>query len=491
MPRRSGVRVDSVEVSATQTNMVGGCGLVLFMKYLKRAGIFRMLNDRLPKPESNAGYQPEVYVKTLWALKLLYPDVNAPLTRIDEMRESKAIKRALMSKDIPCSEAMGDWLRRLARCERIGRSEDGNTILGGYEDGLERARDLFYEVAGEVMGRMSSESGETLDFDASCIYGEKKCDEWMYNDAKGSMSYLAFIGRICVMAETEKGNHSPSDGIGKRIDSCIEFARKYRKEVKVVRSDSAGYQSDVINACETARRRFYVRADVDPAVRRACEGIGDWKHYDVRISRDRVCDREMGTAVHCMDRTKAAFSLVVKREVSREDPKSVNTLPGLEAPKYKYWCIATNESVKTAPTDDGLTPAEIEEVFNDHCNVESRIKQLKSDTGIGRLPTSELGANRVYVYIMAMLHNLFELFKLECLPSSYKNKRLPTVVREFLLVPGRIVVQSHRMVIDLPVYLKWMVESYQEVLRAIREDVLALARPVSRPSFGDLIYRRE
>ena len=475
MARNSSIRVDSVEVNATQTNVVGGCGLALFMKYLKRAGIFRMLNDRLPESLSNAGYLPEVYVKALWGLKLLYPDVNAPLTRIDGMRESKAIKQALMVREIPCSEAVGDWLRRMACCERIGRAEDRSAIVGGYEEGLESIRDMFYEVAVGVMGRMSKELGDRLDFDASCIYGEKKCDEWMYSKAKGSMGYLGFMGRICVMAELEKGNHSPSDSIGRRIGSCIGFAEKYGIEVKTVRSDSAAYESEVINACERAGRTFYVRADVDRAVWRACERIRDWRNYDVRMSKGKVCEREMGTAVHCMDRTDAAFTLVVKREVSRENGKSDNRLPGLEAPMYKYWCVATNESVKTSPTDTGLTPAEVEEVFNDHCNVESRIKQLKSDTGIGRLPTSELDANRVYVYIMAMLHNLFELFKLECLPSCYKNKRLPTVMRELLLTPGKIVVQSHKMVIDLPVYLKWMVKLYQEVLRAIREDVRAPA----------------
>jgi hypothetical protein len=192
-----------------------------------------------------------------------------------------------------------------------------------------------------------------------------------------------------------------------------------------------------------------------------------------------------------MERTDAAFTLVVKREISREKVGSQNALPGLGAPIYKYWCIATNESVASESGDDGLTPGQVEEIFNDHCDVENRIKQLKSDTGIGRLSTSELEANRVYVYIMAMLHNLFELFKFECLPGSYRNKRLTTVVRELLLVPGKIVVRGHRMVIDLPVYQKWMVGVYREILRKIKEDVRALARSGSPPSFAEMIFRRD
>ena len=491
MARNSSLRVDSVEVNATQLNVIGGCGLALFMKYLRRKGFFRMLNFRLPVSLSNAGYKSEVYVKTLFALKLLYPDVNAPLSRIDEMRKSKAIKQALFVRDIPCSVAVGDWLRRLAYCERIGQLDDGSAVLGGYTDGLRRSQALFYEVTGEVLRMMGKELGATLDFDASCIFGDKRCDKWMYNEAKGSMSYLGFIGRICVMAELEMGNHSPSDSIDQRIGSCIGFAQEYGAIVSRVRSDSAGYQSAVMNACEKADRKFYVRADADRSVRRACTSIRDWSHYDVSVSKGKTCRREMGTAVHCMERTDAAFTLVVKREISPEKVGPQTALPELDASGYKYWCIATNDSVASEPGDTGLTPGQVEEIFNDHCDVENRIKQLKSDTGIGRLSTSELDANRVYVYIMALLHNLFESFKFECLPDSYKNKRLPTVVRELLLVPGKLVVRGHRMVIDLPAYLKCMLRSYQDILRIIQEQVRALARSASPPSFEEMIFRRD
>jgi len=492
MSRRNRVRVDSIEVRATQKNVIGGCGLALFMKYLTKAGVFRMINSRLPESSSNSSYAAEVYVKTLWALKLLYPDINAPLTRIDEMGESKAIRQALMVKELPCSEAVGDWLRRLACCERVGRDPEKRAILGGYEDGLLRTRDMFYEMTGEIMKKMPSEIGETLDFDASCIFGEKACDKWMYNDAKGSMSYLSFMGRICIMAELEEGNHAPADNIGRRIASCVEFAKKNGIAVRIIRSDSAGYESEVINGCEKVGCKYYVRADMDRAVRAACESIQEWVEYDVKVSKGKTSRREMGVAVHCMERTKTAFTLVVKREVLREKKDNPQgALPELVETNWKYWGIATNESVKTAEGDEGLTPAEVEENFNDHCNVENRIKQVKSDTGVGRLPTSELGANRVYTYLMAMLHNLFEMFKYECLPAEYKNKRLSTIVREILLAPGKIVVQGHKMVIDLAVYLRWMAKLYNGILEAISKRVRALPRATKRPTFGAMIFRRE
>ena len=435
---------------------------------------------------------PEVYVKTLFGQKMLHPDGDVPLRRVDEMRESRALRRALGLKEIPCSEAVGDWLRRMGGWEHVRFSCEGERIVGGYGDGLERMRDLFYETTGGIVGRMRRTLDGTLDFEASCIYGDKRCDEWMYTGEKGSMSYFAFMGRVCLVAELEMGNHSPGDHIEKRIGSAIEFAGRYGVEVSTLRSDSAGYTSEVVNAAQRAGRRFYVRADVDCAVRSACERVRDWREYEVRLSKGQTALREMAAAVHCMDRTQNAFNLVVKREELWGKEGTQQVLTGLSAPGYKYWCIATNERVKMGPEErgEGLTPSEVEEMFNDHCDVENRVKQLKSDAGIGRLPTSEMSANRVYVYIMALLHNLFELFKLECLSSRHGNKRLPTIVREVLQVPGRIVVRGHRMIVDLPVYVRHLVQEYREILRAIAQDVRALPRCASPPSGSQIIFRR-
>ena len=55
-------------------------------------------------------------------------------------RRVRAVRRALSLKQIPCSEAVGDWLRRMGGCERVGSLPDGTAIAGGCKDGLERVR---------------------------------------------------------------------------------------------------------------------------------------------------------------------------------------------------------------------------------------------------------------------------------------------------------------------------------------------------------------
>ena len=138
MARKNRVRCDSIEVIATQDNLLESCGLPILIKYVDRLGFFRAVCRYLPVSQSNSGYGADVYIKALWALKLLFPDVNAPLSRIDEMRKSKAILRALQIKSMPYSGVVGDWLRRIACCERVGTAADKSVILGGYTDGREQ-----------------------------------------------------------------------------------------------------------------------------------------------------------------------------------------------------------------------------------------------------------------------------------------------------------------------------------------------------------------
>ena len=107
------------------------------------------------------------------------------------------------------------------------------------------------------------------------------------------------------------------------------------------------------------------------------------------------------------------------------------------------------------------------------------------------MPTSEMSANRVYLYITAMFLNLFELFKAECLPRAYAGATLPTIMRELFLIPGKIVMRGHQMVIDIPVYMKHIAAIYQEILRLIRESVRVLSAPESPTAFSKMIFRRD
>lgn len=139
MARNNSVRIDDFEVEASERDLVDCSGLGIVMRFMDRQGFFKLCDQRLPASSSNSGYRPSVYVKTLFALCLLYPDSSAPLSRIDDFRGSRAIRLMLGVKEIPTAKSVGDWLRRMANCEVQGKGADGQWTVGGYANGLAHA----------------------------------------------------------------------------------------------------------------------------------------------------------------------------------------------------------------------------------------------------------------------------------------------------------------------------------------------------------------
>ncbi len=408
MARSNTLRVDGISVEACEGDLVESAGLAVLMRFMDRTGFFKCCDRRLPVSISNSAYPPSTYIKTLFALCILYPDSSAPLERIDDIRESRAVRRCLRLSEIPTAKSVGDWLRRMANREVVGMSAEKIPQYGGYEDGLARMQGMHYSLAGKVLKEMKGVLSSMLDFDACAITGSKKCDVKMYTGERGTMSYLAFIDSICLMAELEAGNHAPADSIEGRVASCFELCWRWGVPVLQFRSDSAAYVGGVMNECFRRSITFYIRADNDVAVRRAYSTVDKWR--EPKTEGGEPAGYELGTTVHCMERTDEAFTLVAKRELAENASFKENgqcELEGLEKTDYRYFSVATNEVVD----EEGATPEMIVATYNKRGNMENRIKQLVSDTQAGRLPTSDLDANRIYFYIMACLHNLIELFK--------------------------------------------------------------------------------
>ena len=491
MAMNNHLRVDAICVEACEGDLVDTGGLAILMRFMSKTGFFKHCDNRLPVSESNSAYPPSTYMKTLFALCVLYPDSSAPLDRIDDIRRSRAVRRSLGVREIPTAKSVGDWLRRMAKREVIGMSADKKPQYGGYADGLERMQALHYDLAGKALIDMRGVVSNMLDFDACAITGSKKCDVKMYTGERGTMSYLAFIDNICLMAELESGNHSPADSIDKRVASCFDLCRRQGIGILQFRSDSAAYVGEVMNECSRRSITFYVRADNDVAVKRAYATVDNWRNPKTDKAQPNAY--ELGTTVHCMATTNEAFTLVAKRELVERDPSEESgqcELESLENTDYRYFSVATNELVDD-DSGGAATPEMIVATYNKRGNMENRIKQLVSDAQAGRLPTSDMDANRIYFYAMACLHNLMELFKYKCLDLKCQKLRLPTLIRILLRVPAVVVLHARRLYLRLPVYKKEIARAYEEVLKKISALNTMFSKNEKQLSFAEIIFRRD
>jgi len=139
------------------------------------------------------------------------------------------------------------------------------------------------------------------------------------------------------------------------------------------------------------------------------------------------CGYELGEMVHCMNGTKKAFRLVVKREIRRQ-----GELFEREG-RYFYHAVATNW------LKEENNMGEVLEWHNQRGQAENFNKELKIGLGMERMPCGQSYANAVFFRIGVIAYNLFIGFKRLSCPESWMRHTISTFRWKIVEVAGRIV----------------------------------------------------
>jgi len=178
------------------------------------------------------------------------------------------------------------------------------------------------------------------------------------------------------------------------------------KRIAFLRSDSAAYQAEIINYCEQNRIQFAIGADLDEALLKAIGVIPDkdWVPYK---------NGYIAETIHSMNKTKEAFCLIVIRRTYQSN------IFAQEEMNVKYTVIATN---KIESSEEVVT------WYNQRGDrSENRIKELKIGFGMERMPCGQCEANAVFFRIGVLAYNIFRLFILKILSTSWHRHQVQTV----------------------------------------------------------------
>ena len=125
------------------------------------------------------------------------------------------------------------------------------------------------------------------------------------------VGYL-YEAAVCLYDEFREGNVA---GPGqKEFYLRCKQRMPWGKKIGYDRADSASYQADLFNQLEEDGVKYAITSDQDKAVKSAIALIPrrDWEEPV------RGCGYDLAETVHCINGTKEAFRLVVKREIRRQ-----------------------------------------------------------------------------------------------------------------------------------------------------------------------------
>jgi len=263
------------------------------------------------------------------------------------------------------------------------------------------------------------------------------------------MPMLGFLYEtpVCIYDEFREGNVCPQSG---QKEFYLECKKRMPagKTIRYYRADSASYQAEVFTQLEVDGVNYAITADQDKAVKSLIASIkaDQWKEPV------RGCGYELAETVHCMEKTKKAFRLVIKREVRRQGELFE------KARQYFYHGVATNWSEQDKDTSEVLA------WHNQRGQAENFNKELKIGFGMERMPCGQTHANAIFFRIGVIAYNLFIGFKRLACPESWMKQTIATFRWKMVQIAGRIVKHAGQLVLKLKTDLERL-----ELFRGIRK----------------------
>jgi hypothetical protein len=422
------------QLAPTRDTLTGRAGLALFQEAALVLGVRKSIKENLPAPGSGNGLKPQEYVLPL---ALMLCGGGRTMEDIREIEMDEGLRQLCGFTRLPGADAIGQWLRK--------------------PDHLKGLKQVNQFQARQVIIR-SERNDFTMDVDATMVETKKQCADMTYLGHRAFQALLSFIAELdlCVACDCRQGSVPAGSGVKKQLLATHRLLASCGKRLAYMRSDSAGYTADVINACNDRGIRFTITADQDAAVVKIIKRLkrqGGWK----RLFRPdgKATDRWYKTAIHCMEETEKAFTLIVLRW---PNPK-----PDLFHPEfYRYHVIATN--------DDERKPHEVIWFHNGRGKAENYNKELKSGFGMDYSPCRSLTADAVYFEIGVLAYNLTTAVKRLVLGGDWVRRTIASLRWQLLQIAGKVVRHGRQFILRVS-------KSHIELFRAVRQGLATLPAP--------------
>src|SRR3989441_5259078 len=274
---------------------------------------------------------------------------------------------------------------------------------------LHQAPDSFLEQMHRVNDRLlqsfvhrpEHRSRLIFDLDSSVVtvFGRQQKAEVGYNPRyRGKRAYnplLCLEANSSYLWDTElrPGNAGTWDGSLQLLDTCFANTPPDIREIRV-RADAGFGFNPVFETLESRPTQYAVVARLTQAFRRLLPGL----RYE---SANR--DWEIAEFEHRPHGWQKARRFVVARRFIQPE-EAETTLFAMGRYIYRAW-------VTTLP----LTPIGIWHFYDGRAGMEPRIRELREDFALRKIPTASFAANALYLEIVRLAYNIVTAFQRNCL----------------------------------------------------------------------------
>jgi len=128
--------------------------------------------------------------------------------------------------------------------------------------------------------------------------------------------------------------------------------------------------------------------------------------------------------------------IVARRPIQESDPEP--TLFVMKRYAYRAW-----------HTNLQLTPAGVWHFYDGRAGMERRIREIREDYALSKIPTHAFEANALYLEVVGLAYNLVTAFQRTCLPEEWHSLTLSKLRHRLFWLPGELTRPQHRPTLRL------------------------------------------
>ena len=326
----------------------------------------------------------------------------------------------------------------------------------------------------------------TLDMDATLVESFKSLALFCYKGYKSYQPLNVWWAEQEMFVHTEfRAGNVPAGFEQLRVfDQSLALLPEGVKRVRL-RSDTAGYQHNLLRYCETAanarfgRIEFAIGCPVDASFKRSVAALPEsaWKPLHRIVDGSRIdTGREWAEVWHVtngpgMSKHSPVYRYLATRELLEEQ----RTLPGIEkAETYPFPTLemaGVRYKVFGVVSNMDLAGDELIRWLYERCGKSEQAHgALKNELAGGTLPSGLFGANAAWWWIAVLAFNVNAIMKHLVLGGEWKTKKMKSIRFNIINVAGRVLQHARQWLIRLGANNPAI-----DILVYIRERIAAMA----------------
>jgi len=495
------------EKETTASGMTAFAGLPAYLDLAHVMGLSRMADCYLGLRSDSQGWTDGQMIQALILLNLAGGDCVEDLKILETDEGLRCIMEASLTCGMKRNESRAFERRWRKKRKRVTPSDSAVfRYLNAFHDSSWDAEQVygrswipkdwgalagFSKMNAAMLAfaqRNAPATTATLDMDATLVETHKHEALCSYKGFKAYQPFNVWWAEheLFVHTEFRAGNVHPGYEQKRMLEEALSLLPKGVSQVRL-RSDTAGYQHELLRYCECAenerfgRIEFTIGCPVDKSFKKSIASTPEsaWQplYREVDGLKEKT-GKEWAEIVHVTDGSGTGKNSPIYRYIATREPMEEQAeLPGMESDanypfptvdlkqgRYKVFGVVSNMD-----WDGGdLLPWH----YGRCGKSEHAHGALKEDLAGGKLPSGRFGANAAWWWTSVLAFNLNAIMKAQVLGEEWKPKRMKSIRFHLINIAGRVVSRSRKLLIRLGQEC-----AAYELLVALRERIQAM-KPV-------------